>query len=329
MNRMRLVSLIGFFGVGIILSGCGSPVALEFRYRRPAEIQISQRIKRIAIAEFTGNRQWGGIASDQILSLLDEYNRKYHRYELVDRARLADILKQHDLNLAISDSAAAVQAGKIAGVDAMIYGRVRVASHDEHTFRRVYDPIAKRMKTVPHLRRYCRVAVNFTLDDIQTGKVIVTISSTREYDSDKSGGHSFSSMMGFSGKIPPADKVIMELINQCVHEFVNKISPHEYVVVEKLKRGKSKLVRAGNEFAAAGDFSTALKYYQDAFEMKPEDDGAMFNAGVICEAMGKMKEAAEYYNKAIQIKPKRQYIRARRRVLTEQTPPVVRLHVKE
>jgi len=329
MSKMRLASLIGFFMAGIILSGCGSPVAIEFRYNRPAEYQISQSIKRVAIAEFTGNRQWGGIASDQVLSLLDRYNRKYHRYELVDRARLADILKQHDLNLAISDSAAAVQAGKIANVDAMIYGRVRVASRDEHTFRRVYDPISKRMKTVPHLRRYCRVALNFTLDDIQTSKVVATVSSMREYDSDKSGGHSFSSMMGFSKKIPPADKVIMHLINQCVHEFVNKISPHEYVVVEKLKRGKSKLVKAGNEFAAAGEFSTALKYYQDAIQIKPKDDGAMFNAGVICEAMGKMKEAAEYYSKAILVKPKRQYIRARRRVQTEQTPPAVRLLVKE
>jgi len=95
------------------------------------------------------------------------------------------------------------------------------------------------------------------------------------------------------------------------------ISPHEVVVPEKLAKGKSELVDTGNKLAVAREYTDALDYYVSAIEANPGDHGAVFNAGVMHEAMGQLKKAEGYYDRARKIEPKEQYIFARRRVRTE------------
>ena len=95
------------------------------------------------------------------------------------------------------------------------------------------------------------------------------------------------------------------------------ISPHEVVVPVQLAKGKSKLVGTGNKLAVAGDYREALDCYVGAMAENPEDHGAVFNAGVMHEALGQFKQAESYYDRARKMEPKEQYIFARRRVRTE------------
>ena len=161
-------------------------------------------------------------------------------------------------------------------------------------------------------------AVNFTMDDINTGKTLTTVAVTHEYDSEKdkkSGGSSINKVLGFGGgQLPPPDQVLTTLIKMCVDDFLAKISPHEVVMTEKLQAGKSKIVGPGNKLAAAGDYGEALECYQGAIEAKPDDHQAIFNAGVMHEAMGNFSQAEDFYTRAFKIKPKERYILARSRV---------------
>lgn len=313
--------------IGFLFAGCGPRPIIDLRYDRSAEYMIAPSIRSLGIAEFGGktaeDRKWGEIASDRLAAKLDAYNRMYNRYTLVDRKRLKAILDERDLQAAFSDSSQAVEAGKVAKVDAMIYGNVNVSSRDEPASKTTFDPIHQRLKTITYTRRYVMAEVNFTIDNVQTGKALATVSAVRQFDSDKdraSGSKSITSMMGFSGgSLPPAEKIIPELIDECVDQFVEKISPHQVTAQERLRGGKSKAVATGNKLAKAGDYAEALEMYQAAIAAKPDDHGAIFNAGVVCEALGKLDKAEQYYDRAFRIKPEEQYILARKRVRVEST----------
>ncbi len=332
MNRWSMGRSLVWLSVGaalgVLAAGCGPEYRVELRYDRPAQYEIPERIRSLGIAEFGGQDQedveWGNIASDRLAAQLDAYNKQFQRYQLVDRKRLAAVLDEQDLQAAIVDSAKAVEAGKIAHVDAMIYGTVNVTARDEDYTESVVDPFRRRLKEVRRTKRYVMAAVNFTIDDIETSKTLTTVSVVREYDSEKDtsggGGGGLAKRLGMgSDKLPASDQILSGLIDECVAAFVAKISPHQVVVTEKLGKGKSDSVKTGNKLAAAGDYAQALELYQLAVEANSEDHQALFNCGVMCEALGKLAEAQQYYDLAFRLKPEEQYVLARQRVRAETT----------
>ena len=118
---------------GPLLAGCGEETTtIQLSYERPAEKQIPEKIKKIAVAEFSGrtpaDQRWGGIAADKLSAELDKLNATYNRYELVDRRNLAQVLKEQDVQIMSADQA--IKFGKMANVQAMIFGNVSVSTHD-------------------------------------------------------------------------------------------------------------------------------------------------------------------------------------------------------
>jgi len=328
MRRTGLMTVSALMSL-FVLVGCEPKQAIQLRYDRPAEYEIGPTIQTLGIAEFGGatsaDRKWGDIASDRVAAQLDTYNKKYQRYQLVDRKRLKAILDEQDLQAAFSDSSKAIEAGKIAHVDAMVYGSATVNLRDEHAVRSTFDPMSRSMKQVPYTKRYVMTAVSFTIDNVQTGTTLTTVATKREYDSenDTSGGKTkaLTKMMGLGGgNLPAADQLVSDLIDQCVEEFVARISPHEIRVVERLRGGKSDAVKTGNKLTMAGDYAEAVEMYEAALREKPDDHEAAFDAGVACEAAGKLDKAEEYYDRAFKLKPEEQYVQARKRVRVESSP---------
>lgn len=320
----RLSLLAAFVAQAILQWGCNPKKKIELRYERPAAVRISPAVKRLGIAEFGGktdeDRRWGAIASDRLSAALARYNDKYKRYELVDRMRLKAILDEQDLQIAISDGAAAGRVGKLADVQAMIYGSVKATARAERDTRSVFDTARMRPKTISYTRRYCLAAVNFTMDDVSTGKTLASASTSREYDSAK-GASTLSrvkTVAGLGSNIGELDAIVVTLIDECVAEFLGKISKHEVVVIEELQRGKSEVVGTGTKLAAVGDYAEALECYQKGMKQAPEDHEVVFNIGVIYEAMGNLARAEEYYGRAVRMEPKERYIGARKRVRLEQ-----------
>lgn len=312
--------------VGVLaFVGCGPNDRIQLCYERPAEVVVEPAIRALGIAEFGGqtaeDRKWGAIASDRLAEALDESNRKYDRFVLVDRRRLSAILDEQDLQAAFSDSSQAAQAGKLAHVDAMIYGTVHSSTQDETVESTAFDPIRQSARTVTRIRRHVMMSVNFTIDDVQTGKTIATDSVVREFDSEKQDATSMGKigkLVGFSGgAAPPADQIAVGLIDQCVQEFLRKISPHVITAEEALGKGKSEIVKTGNTLAVAGDYPAALEAYLAGVKEIPEDHQAVFNAGLMYEALGELDLAEQQYHLAFQMKPEPQYVMARQRVRQE------------
>ncbi|MCK5113519.1 MAG: tetratricopeptide repeat protein [Phycisphaerae bacterium] len=316
-RTFRKCTVLLLCGVGAFFAaGCETkPIAIS--YYRPAQYKIPSSVKKLAIVRFGGKgrteRKYGEIASDKLASTLNAYNQRYKRFELYDRKRVSAIMDERDFQLSITDTDEAVKLGKIAKVDAMIYGTVYVVAKDERLTKQYYDWKSETTKTRSYIRRYASAAVTFTMDDIHTTKTLCTVTITNNYDSDKGQ----SSWMGTDPKLLPTDQVVDRLIQMCVDQFIPKISPHQVFVNLRFEKGKSKAVKEGNKFALEREFGDALEYYRMGLVEKPEDHGAMFNIGACYEGMGNLKKAREYYNKAIKMKPEKKYIKARRRVRLE------------
>jgi len=319
-NRISL-AMTGLFCLAL-LAGCEDK-PIQITYDRPAEYQIPQTIRRLAVAEFGGqsaqDKKFGNIAADHLASDLDAYNKQYHRYELVDRKRLQAILEERDIQLAVSDTTSAAEAGKLANAEAIIYGSVTTSTRDEQASRMSIDFRSGNPKRVFYTKRYALASVNFTMDDLATGKTLTSVTLTEEYDSDSDEkSKKISKALGFSSDdLPPPDQILTHLIAACVEQFVQKISPHSVTVVEKMEKGKSKIVETGNKLARTGAYDEALQCYRRALEARDDDDGAMFNMGLIYEAKGQFAEADQRYSKAFAIKANEKYILARQRVRRE------------
>ena len=326
MHRQGIGMLCLALSAMAVLAGCGPEAVVELRYNRPAQYEVPSNIVSLGIAEFAGqtdeDKRWGNIAADQLAAELDKYNKQFNRYQLVDRKRLKAILDEQDLQAAFSDSSKAVEAGKIANVDAMIYGTASVSVRDDQVTKTSIDPLSRSLREVHSTKRHVMAAVNFTIDDVKSGSTLTTVSAMKEFDSANqggdSGGKAILGVVGLSsGSLPAADEVTADLINQCVCEFVRKISPHEIVAREALGSGKSETVKTANKLAMAGSFQEALEMYVAALGITPVDHEAAFNAGVMYEKLGQLDKAADYYDKAFKIKPQEQYVVARQRARSE------------
>ncbi|MCK4828064.1 hypothetical protein KA005_70700, partial [bacterium] len=62
-----------------------------------------------------------------------------------------------------------------------------------------------------------------------------------------------------------------------------------------------RLVAKGLEFFAENNFKMALKYIDDALELDPKDQTAIFTKGRILMKSGKYKEGTKYYNKLVDL----------------------------
>lgn len=306
-----LVAGCGPGGIGI----GGSAGEIQIRYTQGAQREIPASIRKIAVAEFTaasaGEKRYGDYASDKLAADLDRYNQTSNRYKLVDRKRLKQIMDEKDLQLAISDASAATKVGKIADVQAMIYGNVKVRSQDIQSTKSVPKAGGRfgvTMEQLPYTRRTVTVTVSFSMDNVATSETLATATPTEVYDSEKD-----NKKPGFAGALKslgmgsddslPTEQATNVLIEKCVQQFVSMISPHEVSVTQPLAKGKSPAVAKGNKLAVAGEMDAALDEYKAALAETPDDDAAAYNAGLVCESQGKFKEALEFYGKAIRANP--------------------------
>jgi hypothetical protein len=286
--------------------GCGEDGGKEtirVVYERQAEREVPQRIHQLAVNEFSGDDrgsgQWGQVASDKLLAALEQNNRKANRYSLVDRMGLKKILDERDLQTAFSDpEKAASHAGKLKVVDAIIYGDV-LATHEKVQASKIgIDSSSLRPKTEYYDKLCCQVIVKFTMVDITNGSTLATLSTTENYDSDKDSKQSkFAQILGHNGA-ESYHEVLGVLVDKAVQKFVAYISPHEESVLVRLANVKSKAARRGNSLAGNGDYDGALTEYVAGMQEQPDDDGAMFNAGLMCEVKHDKVNAVKFYEQA-------------------------------
>ncbi len=315
----RVVFPVLFLSLGAgILVGCkdkGKDITIS--YDRMPKYTISDNVKKVAIVQFGAKsgteEKWGEIASDCLASVMDEYDKKFHRFTLVDRKRLKAIMEERDFQMSVADTDQAVEFGKIAMVDAMIYGTVYIDQVERIETHEVSGPYGVKIPVKSEYRA-STAAVTFAMADVQTTKTICSVTITRKYDSKSMSKEEKKLYKNVEKNLAGITQM---LIDQCVREFVSKISPHEVEVQVQLEAGKTKQIKDGNNFAAEREYKDAITMYESGLAEASNDDGAMFNIGVCYEAMGQLTDAEMWYDKAIRIRPEPEYIRARKRVRVE------------
>lgn len=302
---------------GLLAMGCDSSSTISVSYERPPKYEVPMSVRKVAIVEFGAKdgteKKWGESAADTLAAAIHKSRRKYNRYTLVDRKRVSALMDERDFQRAVNNTDSAIEFGKIASVDAMIYGSVIVIASETHEMLHIPTGVGGTIQ-IPVTNIVSAVTINFTMDDVQTSKTICSTTVSRGFDSRKSED---KDAYGDCGQNIGA--ITQRLIEDCVTEFLGEISQHDVNFKVKLDKGNDwdKFVSNGNVFAKEGDYDDAMAFYQKAIAKDAEDRAALFNMGICHEAKGDLKKAETFYTRALMIKPKSKYIKCRKRVRKE------------
>jgi Flp pilus assembly protein TadD len=101
--------------------------------------------------------------------------------------------------------------------------------------------------------------------------------------------------------------VLDELTRKCIDEFVSMLAPHEVALKfslarsHPLQRGQT-LVGKGNDFARRGRWEEATAAWQQALEVNPANDAALYNLAMAHAARSDFTQAEEYAIQAMNLK---------------------------
>lgn len=293
------LSVAGLLAVLVTLSGCASTARLHAW--RPADLDVPD-LHRLAVLNFNSSDNTGELVCSALVAELSE-NRFY---ALVDQAELGPVVVgASGASRGKIDLAAAIDAGRRLGLDALLTGDVvsyhvtdnvvrdsRIPPLDE---RPRYpgvapDPLFQRG---PALHREAMVSLDFRLVEVRSGQVcasrqvVCTLRNLPE-----------------RSDTPPRsrDEVLADLLHQCVRDVVAKIAPHQEECEVKLASGwwgaAASDIRRGNGYAAEGDWEEAARCYDKALEKEPDNHAALYNRALAYEARCEYATAGELAAKA-------------------------------
>jgi tetratricopeptide (TPR) repeat protein len=250
------------------------------------------------VAEFQGppdSDNWGKIVAQRLAEAMDKAQLP-HRLKILSPQFAGAPTQPAARRIVVTDTASAAEFGKSIGADAVAYGTVAVTWADWP-------------KDSDAQVGQCVVTVRFVIDDIQAGRTLAAAAFSRRYPPDDS-------------RTSPAAgrEVVEELLAQCVDRFVAWLCPQGIAVNERLQVGRTRTVLDGNRLARAGKFAQALDCYLSAMDESPGDDGAVFNAGLMYEALGQLDKARQFYDQAALMRPGDQVDQARKRLQERQQP---------
>jgi len=123
-----------------------------------------------------------------------------------------------------------------------------------------------------------------------------------------------------SGRVSPTSetRVLSDLARQSGLKLANLLAPHQEEVEVKLAHaslglGTSKL-RQGVKAARQGDWQQARQLWNEAVQEDADNDAALYNLGVACEATGDHVAARQAYEAALRINDSSDYRAALDRV---------------
>ncbi len=121
-NRALITAMTVILAIG---GGCAPSMMVPVT--RPAEINL-RGINKIAIGEINGNG--GQTVSDLLTSKLFESGK----FEVLDRAHLDRIMREHSLNLSGAvDEKSAAELGKLVGAAVLVFGNMSTFKYEQQS----------------------------------------------------------------------------------------------------------------------------------------------------------------------------------------------------
>lgn len=177
-----------------------------------APIASAKDKPRIAVLEFKNkadNQYWwrGGAAAMQDVFVTELV--KSGKFRVIDRERLADIMREKNLSMSGEiDSATAIRAGKLLGVDYFLVGSITEYGIDD---KGGSGPGVGRLRSFSVKKRTFTAACNARLIEVETGEIVWADEARGEEKSAK------VRVGGFGGGVDDRrmfDKVMKPVIGQ-------------------------------------------------------------------------------------------------------------------
>ena len=311
----------------LILMSCAAPVYnFKVKMLKPAELYLGS-VEKIAISDFKGLK--GDMVSNKFTAKLFETQT----YQILERSELNRILDEQGLSQSgIIDESNAMQVGKLAGVDALIFGSVdQLKINDEHTTKTItkskpdgyyYDDKGKKQTKyteysidAPVTIRKGYLTLTFKAVNIQSGQIVAMRNVTKSWEGkhikDPAPEHATVRNLfkkgPFSGSIelPSKENIETKLVEAAVSDMIKLIAPH--YVYEKRIWQQAKLAKTAFNYFKTGLYSEALEDLNSVYEQnksllinKPKDEAMLlYDIGLLNELLGDLEKAESFYKKAI------------------------------
>ena len=312
MRRKLIVSLVLFLAIGL---SCG-PVFVTVRRLDRANMQLPG-VNRVAVVDFQdpSSRNLGPAIGNVLVSQLATQGF----YQLVERDRIQEVMKEHAFNLTGAiDPTTVKELGGLLGVDAIISGEI--LSYDVETTHRYekeerkegtgqYQEVERKnlftgkkskvkeeiMKTVlVDVDRYDKsgtVSINYRLIDIASGQVVASKT------------HSDNFRKTYDKNTVGDGEILSRLLDNVTSAFVSDISVHYVEIRKRLLPSKADPKDLGAAYARQGEWQRAVEIWERCAAASPGDGALWHDIGVSDEALGKVEQAEAAYTKALGVDP--------------------------
>lgn len=278
------------FIMGVLVAGCAPSVMVAVT--RPAEINL-RGINKIAIGEVTGN------CGQEVYDLLTSKLFESGKFDVLDRANLDKIMKEHNLTLGGAvDEKTAAKMGELVGAASLVFGNVTMCKYEE---KKTVGQPWKDKDGGYHKSHYvtgtAKVTVTLKVVGMQTGKILAVKTISKEATKQNSADNGWP-------ESPDGDAIMNEARNQTIAAFMKMISPYSEYVNVTFAKNDSKVpeMEQGVNYAKKGMWSEALERFKTATQKNPTHGGAWYNLGIAYEYTYMLKEAEAAFNEANKIK---------------------------
>jgi tetratricopeptide (TPR) repeat protein len=207
--------------------------------------------------------------------------------------------------LPVEYSAAAVEVGRF------VVGSKEYSYSGEYVKEYLVRKLAERGAVAGDKVLVIDGQVDFELSDGGGGDVEVKFEMA-----DRTGGYTLGAVVLRDKLEQRDDEYVRQTLGRMAEKFWGRIYPAGDTIAVNMCKGWSEYDRRGRELAKRGDYVGALAELRRAIDVRPDDHAAIYNAGVICEAMGDYGQAKDYYRRAIQLERKNIYEAGYERVLS-------------
>lgn len=284
--------LFGIMGLVVcIITAVGCAPSMQVPVTRPAEINL-RGINRIAIGEVSGP------CASEISNLLSTKLFESGKFDVLDRANLDKIMKEHNLQLSGAvDEKTAAEMGKIVGAASLVFGNVTLCKYEQkNTVGNPWrDKDGGRHQT-HYVTGTAKVRATMKVVGMQTGKMLAVKTISKEAQRQNSADNEFP-------EAPDGDAIMSEATDATIAAFMKMIAPYTEYVTVKFAKNDSKVpeMEKGVEFAKRGQWNDALDQFKTATKNNPTHKGAWFNLGLAYEYTFMFKEAESAFKEANKI----------------------------
>jgi hypothetical protein len=233
-------------------------------------------------------------------------------FAVVERSRLEQVMQELQLGQSgMINEAQAAQVGQMLGVDAIIAGNLSV-SCDDRWVKEDREDKKKGKYQVNCNKRVATAGATIRIIKVETGQVIGSKDSRHKEEQKKCEGE-------WGSDLPTPETTVEICLQKVATELVDYFAPQfemqklDFAKIEgdEYKRFKETAEDALDRY----DLDLAYLQYAAIAEQDPYNHAALFNLGVLYEAVGNYKPAQEKYTMAARLKSKEdKYTKAQARV---------------